>query len=86
VEPAPPTRPSATDHDYHSTRRSTAEVKITSGERRGGPTHPVNDQGLFDASEPIQKAEDLARNGVFDDGEIEQFLSDLYAMRRSDVA
>jgi hypothetical protein len=41
---------------------------------------------VFGASEPIQKAEDLARSGVFDDGEVEQFLADLYAMRRSDVA
>ena len=41
---------------------------------------------LFEASEPVRGAEDLAREGVFDDGEIEQFLADLYAMRRSDVA
>jgi hypothetical protein len=41
---------------------------------------------LFDASESISKAEDLARVGVFDDGEVEQFLADLYATRRSDVA
>jgi hypothetical protein len=41
---------------------------------------------LFDASEPVREAEDLAQDGVFDDGEVEQFLADLYAMRRSDVA
>ena len=41
---------------------------------------------LFKASEPVRGAEDLAREGVFDDGEIEQFLADLYAMRRSDIA
>jgi hypothetical protein len=40
---------------------------------------------VFGASNPIQSAEDLAHNGVFDDGEVEQFLADLYAMRRSDV-
>jgi hypothetical protein len=34
----------------------------------------------------MQKAEDLAHNGIFDEGEVEQFLADLYAMRRSDVA
>ena len=51
------------------------------GEQRS-PT--VDD--VFGASEPIQKAEDLARSGIFDDGEVEQFLADLYAMRRSDVA
>ena len=41
---------------------------------------------LFDASEPVRKAKDLARNGVFDDGEVEQFLADLYATRTSDLA
>ena len=46
---------------------------------------PTADE-VFGASEPIQKAEDLARNGIFDDGEVEQFLADLYSMRRSDVA
>ena len=41
---------------------------------------------IFGASNPMQKAEDLAHNGIFDEGEVEQFLADLYAMRRSDVA
>lgn len=41
---------------------------------------------VFGASEPVQRAEDLAHGGMFDDGEVEQFLADLYAMRRSDVA
>ena len=49
------------------------------------PAPPTVDD-LFDTSEPVRKAEDLARNRVFDDGEVEQFLADLYAMRRSDVA
>ena len=39
----------------------------------------------FDASEPIRSAEDLPRDGMFDEGEVEEFLADLYAMRRSDV-
>ncbi len=60
----------------------------TSDSPRPAQPHPpaptVDD--LFDASESISKAEDLARVGVFDDGEVEQFLADLYAMRRSDVA
>ena len=43
-------------------------------------------ENLFYGNEPVQKAEDLARDGVFDDGEVEQFLADLYAMRRSDIA
>ncbi|MGH3097796.1 MAG: hypothetical protein ACRDMV_17570 [Streptosporangiales bacterium] len=41
---------------------------------------------LFQDSEPIRSADDLAREGVFDDGEVEEFLADLYAMRRADLA
>ena len=41
---------------------------------------------LFAASEQVTRAEDLGRSGVFDDDEVEEFLADLYAMRRSDVA
>lgn len=41
---------------------------------------------LFGSSEPVHSADDLARDGVFDDGEVEEFLTDLYAMRRSEVA
>jgi hypothetical protein len=41
---------------------------------------------LFGDSEPVRSAQDLAREGIFDDGEVEEFLADLYAMRRSDVA
>jgi hypothetical protein len=54
----------------------------------GRPPHPapLTVDDLFDASEPVRNAEDLARNGVFDDGEVGEFLADLYAMRRSDVA
>ena len=52
--------------------------------RRQASMPTVDD--VFGASEPIQKAEDLANNGIFDDGEVEQFLTDLYVMRRSDVA
>ena len=52
--------------------------------RRQASIPTVDD--VFGASEPIQKAEDLAHDGIFDDGEVEQFLADLHAMRRSDVA
>ena len=41
---------------------------------------------IFRDSEPLQSAEDLAQDGIFDDGEVEEFIADLYAMRRSDVA
>ena len=51
---------------------------------RRAPMSTVDD--VFGASNPIQSAKDLARNVIFDDGEVEQFLADLYAMRRSDVA
>ena len=48
------------------------------------PTPTVDE--LFGATEPVRSAEDLARPDIFDDGELEEFLADLYAMRRSDVA
>jgi hypothetical protein len=34
----------------------------------------------------VRSAEDLAEDGVFDDGELEEFLADLSAMRRADLA
>ncbi len=49
-----------------------------------GPRPSVDE--LFGATEPVRSAEDLARDGVFAEGEVEEFLADLYAMRRSDVA
>ena len=41
---------------------------------------------LFRTTEPVHTADDLAHDGIFDDGEIEEFLTDLYAMRRADIA
>jgi len=41
---------------------------------------------LFRDSEPVRSADDLAREAVFDEGEVEEFLADLYAMRRADLA
>lgn len=41
---------------------------------------------LFRDSEPLHSGEDLARDGVFDEGEVDEFLADLYAMRRADLA
>ena len=61
---------------------STSDSPSETGAERPGTTA----DDVFHGSEPVTKAEDLARNGVFDDGEVEQFLTDLYAMRRSDVA
>ena len=48
------------------------------------PPFPSLDD-IFGDSEPLQSAEDLAQDGIFDDGEVEEFIADLYAMRRSDV-
>jgi hypothetical protein len=41
---------------------------------------------LFRGSVLVRSAEDLAEDGVFDDGELEEFLADLGAMRRADLA
>jgi hypothetical protein len=41
---------------------------------------------LFLGAAPVRSAEDLAEDGVFDDGELEEFLADLGAMRRADLA
>lgn len=51
---------------------------------RPGGSGPSVDE-LFRDAEPVRSAEDLAREGVFAEGEVEEFLADLYAMRRSDV-
>ena len=40
---------------------------------------------IFRGSNPICSADDLARDGVFDEGELEEFLADLAAMRRADL-
>jgi hypothetical protein len=45
---------------------------------------PADD--LFRGSAVVRSAEDLAAGGVFDDGELEEFLADLAAMRRADLA
>jgi hypothetical protein len=41
---------------------------------------------LFAGSAPVSGADDLAQEGVFDDGELEEFLADLAALRRADLA
>jgi hypothetical protein len=51
------------------------------------PTSPrPSADELFEDNEPVRSADDLARDGIFDDGEVEEFLADLYAMRRADLA
>lgn len=50
-----------------------------------GGSGPSVDE-VFHDSEPVRSAYDLAREGIFDEGEVEEFLADLYAMRRADLA
>jgi hypothetical protein len=52
--------------------------------RRAPPVPSIQD--IFGDTPTLQSAEDLARDGIFDDGEVEELIADLYAMRRSDVA
>lgn len=40
---------------------------------------------LFVGSAPVRSADDLAQDGVFDDGELEEFLVDLASTRRADL-
>ncbi len=51
---------------------------------RPGGSGPSADE-LFRDTEPVRSAEDLDGEGIFAEGEVEEFLADLYAMRRSDV-
>lgn len=51
---------------------------------RKQPVPSIED--IFGDTPPLQSAEDLAGDGIFDEGEVEEFIADLYAMRRSDVA
>jgi len=60
----------------------TAENAEHSGRQRGAAS--VDE--LFEGAAPVRSAEDLAEYGVFDDGELEEFLADLGAMRRADLA
>ena len=48
------------------------------------PVPSVED--IFGDSAQMRAAEDLTQTGTFDDGEVEEFIADLYLMRRSDVA
>ncbi|MGH3803810.1 MAG: hypothetical protein ACRDTD_27490 [Pseudonocardiaceae bacterium] len=65
------------------------EVPIVTTSNAGHPAWPGGSRPsvdeLFRDTEPVRCAEDLAREGIFAEGEVEEFLADLYAMRRSDV-
>lgn len=62
-------------------------MTVDSADHSGRPEHatPSADE-LFQGSAPVRSAEDLAQDGVFDDDELEEFLADLTAMRRADLA
>lgn len=49
-------------------------------------THRRSVDELFAHAQPVRSAADLAHDGIFDDDEIDEFLTDLYAMRRSNLA
>jgi hypothetical protein len=58
-----------------------------SADYSGRPERPqVTADDLFQGSAPVRSGEDLAQDGVFDDGELEEFLADLTAMRHADLA
>ena len=52
--------------------------------RQKALTPTVDD--VFGTSKPFRMLKTSRAAGIFDDGEVDQFLADLYAMRRSDVA
>jgi len=52
---------------------------------RPGGTRPSVDE-LFRDTQPVQSGDDLACQGVFADGEVEEFIADLRAMRRADLS
>jgi hypothetical protein len=43
-------------------------------------------EDIFGDTPPLRSAADLAAEGIFDDGEVDEFLADLYATRRADIA
>lgn len=47
---------------------------------------PATADELFEDAAVVQSAADLGQDGVFDDADLEDFLADLSAMRRSELA
>ena len=71
----------------HLDRREEHTVSTTDPQQPATKQPPIPSlEDIFGNSEPLRSAEDLAQDGIFDDGEVDEFIADLYAMRRSDVA
>jgi hypothetical protein len=63
------------------------EVTVNSAGDSSRPVRSkVSADELFADSAPVSTVDDLAHEGVFDDGELEEFLADLAALRRADLA
>jgi hypothetical protein len=58
-------------------------VTADDAEHSGRSRATVSVDELFRGAAPVQSAEDLAEDGVFDDGELGEFLADLSPMRRA---
>jgi hypothetical protein len=51
---------------------------------RNGPAPSIEE--LFRDSAPVLSEDDLARPGIFADGEVEELIADLRRMRRADLS
>jgi hypothetical protein len=68
-------------------RRKEGTVSTTDPQQSAIRRPPIPSlEDIFGDSEALRSAEDLTQEGIFADGEVEEFIADLYAMRRSDVA
>jgi len=76
-----------TNEHAHFDLRETHTVSTNDPQQPATKQPPLPSvEDIFGDSAPLRSAEDLAQAGIFDDGEVEEFIADLYAMRRSDVA
>ncbi|MGH3516985.1 MAG: hypothetical protein ACRDQ7_06110 [Haloechinothrix sp.] len=62
-------------------------MTANSADYAGRPDHAqVTADELFQGATTVRSASDLAQDGVFDDAELEEFLTDLARTRRADLA
>jgi hypothetical protein len=69
------------------------EVTVTTSRADYGPVPPggraesIDEQARRKGVRPVQSADDLAQDGVFDtDEELDAFIAHVYASRRADLA